>query len=74
MAAIAGRATPATVSELVAIAYVDTPQALWPLAERSLLSHAIKLVRDGRVRVITDAVAITEHHPGARFASVANPL
>lgn len=33
---------------LVAVAYADTPPPLWPLAERSLLAHLVKLERDGR--------------------------
>jgi len=43
-------ATPATVAELLPQAYGDTPHALWPLAERSLLAHLLKLARDGRAR------------------------
>ena len=39
---------PRTLAELVAIAYADTPQSLWPYAERSLLAHLIKLEREGR--------------------------
>jgi glyoxylase-like metal-dependent hydrolase (beta-lactamase superfamily II) len=39
----------ATAAELVARAYDDTPRMLWPLAERSLLAHLIKLEREGRV-------------------------
>ena len=39
---------PRTLSELVAEAYRDTPRALWPLAERSLLAHLVKLVREQR--------------------------
>jgi endoribonuclease LACTB2 len=35
---------------LVAVAYDDTPQAIWPLAVRSLESHLIKLVSEGRAR------------------------
>ena len=42
---------PATVRELVTTAYSDTPAALWPLAERSLLAHLVKLARDGRAQV-----------------------
>jgi endoribonuclease LACTB2 len=42
--------TPRTAGELVAIAYSDTPKALWPLAERSLLSHLAKLVHEGRAK------------------------
>jgi len=33
---------------LVARAYADTPHALWPYAERSLLAHLVKLEREGR--------------------------
>jgi glyoxylase-like metal-dependent hydrolase (beta-lactamase superfamily II) len=36
-----------TARELVPIVYGETPAALWPLAERSLLAHLAKLVRDG---------------------------
>lgn len=43
----AGAARPA---DLVPIAYADTPAPLWPLAERSLVSHLVKLERDGRAR------------------------
>lgn len=42
---------PASVGELVTVAYSDTPMALWPLAERSLLAHLVKLARDGRAQV-----------------------
>jgi hypothetical protein len=28
--------------------YADTPSFLWPLAERSLLAHLVKLVEEGR--------------------------
>lgn len=41
-------ARPSTLAELLAVAYGDTPTALWPLAERSLLAHLIKLAREGR--------------------------
>ena len=37
------RDEPRSLAELVAEAYGDTPRALWPLAERSLLAHLIKL-------------------------------
>jgi endoribonuclease LACTB2 len=40
----------ASIGELVAIAYDDTPQLLWPLAERSLLAHLIKLRNEGRAQ------------------------
>jgi glyoxylase-like metal-dependent hydrolase (beta-lactamase superfamily II) len=39
-----------TLADLLARAYRDTPPALWPLAERSLLAHLEKLVREGRAR------------------------
>ncbi|MEO8699733.1 MAG: MBL fold metallo-hydrolase [Kofleriaceae bacterium] len=42
--------TPRSTGELVTIAYSDTPKALWPLAERSLLAHLQKLVREGRAK------------------------
>jgi glyoxylase-like metal-dependent hydrolase (beta-lactamase superfamily II) len=41
---------PATLTALLPTAYGDTPQMLWPLAERSLLAHLAKLARDGRAR------------------------
>jgi len=44
------RDEPRSLAELVAEAYGDTPRALWPLAERSLLAHLIKLVRELRPR------------------------
>ena len=44
------RDEPRSLAELVAEAYGDTPRALWPLAERSLLAHLIKLVREQRAR------------------------
>ncbi len=39
----------ALLQELLPIAYTDTPEALWPLAELSLRAHLLKLVRDGKV-------------------------
>jgi hypothetical protein len=45
-------ARPATAAELVARAYADTPRALWPLAERSMLAHLAKLVAEGRAREV----------------------
>ena len=43
-------ATARSTDELVASVYRDTPKPLWPLAERSLLAHLGKLVREGRAR------------------------
>ena len=41
---------PADVTALLPTAYGDTPQMLWPLAERSLLAHLHKLGSEGRAR------------------------
>ncbi len=41
---------PATLAELLPIAYGDTPRMVWPLAERSLRAHLDKLVNEGRAR------------------------
>ncbi len=46
LAALGGE--PATAAELVPGAYPDVAPELYPLAERSLLAHLIKLVREGR--------------------------
>ncbi len=40
---------PATPAELVPGAYPDVKPEMYPLAERSLLAHLGKLVREGRV-------------------------
>lgn len=42
----------AAAAELVPRAYDDTPEHVWPLAERSLVAHLLKLERDGRARRI----------------------
>lgn len=42
------RGEPRSLAELVAEVYSDTPRALWPLAERSLLAHLVKLAREHR--------------------------
>ena len=49
VAALAARAS-ASLAELVADVYSDTPRILWPLAERSLRAHLDKLVREDRAR------------------------
>jgi endoribonuclease LACTB2 len=41
---------PRTLGEMLPTAYGDTPRVLWPLAERSLRAHLVKLVREGRAR------------------------
>jgi glyoxylase-like metal-dependent hydrolase (beta-lactamase superfamily II) len=43
------RKTPATLDELVPLAYDDVPEKLYPPARRSLHAHLIKLAREGRV-------------------------
>jgi glyoxylase-like metal-dependent hydrolase (beta-lactamase superfamily II) len=50
-------AEPASARALVAIAYADTPAMMWPLAERSLLAHLVKLERDQRARRVGEAWA-----------------
>lgn len=39
-----------TIAEMVPVLYAAVSQSLWPAASLSLLSHLIKLARDGRVR------------------------
>lgn len=41
---------PRLARDLLETAYADTPRALWPLAERSLRAHLVKLVREGLAR------------------------
>lgn len=43
------RKHPATLDELVPLAYDDISERLYPVAKRSLHAHLIKLERDGRV-------------------------
>jgi glyoxylase-like metal-dependent hydrolase (beta-lactamase superfamily II) len=43
------RRDPATLDELLPLAYDDVPQRVHPVARRSLHAHLIKLARDGRV-------------------------
>lgn len=50
-AALEGYGRAATAAELVPVAYADTPEPLWPLAERSCLAHLLKLVHDGAAAV-----------------------
>ena len=53
--ALAARGGPARAGDLVAAVYDDVPPALFPLAERSLLAHLRKLVKDGRADALGDA-------------------
>ncbi|HEU5056417.1 MAG TPA: MBL fold metallo-hydrolase, partial [Kofleriaceae bacterium] len=50
-AALAGRGR-SSARDLVPIAYADTAPVLYPIAERSLLSHLVKLAGDGRIRAV----------------------
>jgi endoribonuclease LACTB2 len=45
---------PSTAHDLVPIAYADVAPVLYPLAERSLLAHLVKLATDGRIRALGD--------------------
>lgn len=45
---------PIALAALLAEVYADTPRVLWPLAERSLLAHLEKLVREDRARRVDD--------------------
>lgn len=49
VAALAAAGPRAPLAVLLARAYDDVPEFLHPLAERALLAHLIKLVREGRV-------------------------
>jgi len=44
------RKSPATLDELVPLAYDDVPEKLYPPARRSLHAHLIKLSREGRAK------------------------
>jgi glyoxylase-like metal-dependent hydrolase (beta-lactamase superfamily II) len=44
----------ATATALVPVAYSDVPRTIFPLAERSLIAHLIKLAEDGRAEQIDD--------------------
>lgn len=46
-AALEASAGPATAAALVPAAYADVSPAIYPLAERSLIAHLVKLERDG---------------------------
>ena len=44
----------ASLTDLVPVAYADTPPAIWPIAKLSLEAHLIKLGRDGRAHRAAD--------------------
>ena len=48
IAALSKQEGPATPAQLVPLAYPDVAPGLYPFAERSLLAHLYKLVREGR--------------------------
>jgi glyoxylase-like metal-dependent hydrolase (beta-lactamase superfamily II) len=48
IAALGAAQGPATATELVPAAYTDVKPEMYPFAERSLLAHLYKLVREGR--------------------------
>jgi glyoxylase-like metal-dependent hydrolase (beta-lactamase superfamily II) len=41
-----------TVAELLPVVYDDTPEAMYPIAARSLVAHLEKLAREGKVEVL----------------------
>jgi glyoxylase-like metal-dependent hydrolase (beta-lactamase superfamily II) len=43
---------PVTVAQLLPVVYDDTPEAMHPIAVRSLVAHLEKLGKDGRVEVL----------------------
>jgi glyoxylase-like metal-dependent hydrolase (beta-lactamase superfamily II) len=44
---------PLTAGQLLPVAYADTPEAMFPVAARSLAAHLEKLAREGKVEVVT---------------------
>jgi glyoxylase-like metal-dependent hydrolase (beta-lactamase superfamily II) len=48
------RQHPATLDELVPLAYDDVNERLFPIARRSLHAHLLKLERDGRASVVEE--------------------
>lgn len=54
----------ATTAALLPVAYGDVPRAVFPLAERSLIAHLIKLAADGRAEPVGDTWRL-QHDPGS---------
>jgi ribonuclease/clavin/mitogillin len=52
------KAEPQTAAQLVPAAYPEISHDLYPLAERSLLAHALKLVKDGKAIETEGAFAL----------------
>lgn len=48
-------AEPATMAQVLAAAYDDSPREMWPIAERSALAHLLKLQAEGRVTETPDS-------------------
>jgi glyoxylase-like metal-dependent hydrolase (beta-lactamase superfamily II) len=46
---------PRTVDQLLPSAYNDTPEAMYPIAARSLVAHLEKLAREGQIEVVPEA-------------------
>jgi glyoxylase-like metal-dependent hydrolase (beta-lactamase superfamily II) len=44
---------PRIIPQLLPMAYADTPEAMYPIATRSLVAHLEKLAADGRVEIVT---------------------
>ncbi|HEX4622649.1 MAG TPA: MBL fold metallo-hydrolase [Myxococcaceae bacterium] len=44
---------PRIIPQLVPAAYDDTPEAMYPIAARSLVAHLEKLAADGKVEIVT---------------------
>ncbi len=44
---------PRIIPQILAGAYNDTPEAMYPIATRSLVAHLEKLVADGRVEIVS---------------------
>lgn len=57
-----GRLGQATPAALLPMAYADVPRTVFPLAERSLIAHLIKLAEDGRAEQTGDTWRL---RPGA---------
>ena len=47
LAALRSYGAAAALTDLVPIAYADTPQAAWPFARLAIEAHLVKLMREG---------------------------
>ena len=71
LGALASR-SPATLDELLPLAYDDVPEKLYPPARRSLHAHLIKLSREGRAREEGD-LWLEPPHSGERGRKAGSP-